>query len=301
MRQTPKARRWLPEDVQVYTFEHPDFALSDANPIMTVAQRHDALRETGFDMHYFLEVGIILSGRMRRFYEGRQLLLGPGDVWFCGAWEPHGYRIEAAPCENVVVLVLPEVLSAFRCAEAPELNWLAVFLAAPRQRPSAAPAQRSAVLRLARQFKHYQEAAPRPSRIWLRTWLMELLLTVQEGWQAPADARNEPAVAPGRIDRALGLVFQKQRFIPEAEAARACGAGRGAFLKDFRRLMGISFAQFALRRRLSGAARLLLETDRPIKAVAAEWGFTDAGHLYRCFTRHYGCTPAAYRKQRKTK
>lgn len=34
-----------------------------------------------------------------------------------------------------------------------------------------------------------------------------------------------------------------------------------------------------------------------LKAVASDWGFTDASHLHRCFMKHYGCPPAGYRQR----
>jgi AraC-like DNA-binding protein len=60
--------------------------------------------------------------------------------------------------------------------------------------------------------------------------------------------------------------------------------------------MGIGFSQFALHHRLGCAAAELLESGKPVKAVAAEWGFTDTSHFYRRFGETYGCTPVDYRK-----
>jgi len=38
-------------------------------------------------------------------------------------------------------------------------------------------------------------------------------------------------------------------------------------------------------------------TNDPLRVVAQQWGFTDIRHLDRCFRRHYGCSPATYRRQ----
>jgi len=92
-------------------------------------------------------------------------------------------------------------------------------------------------------------------------------------------------------------VFSGKRPVSVTAAARNCGMGRSAFGTLFSRLMGISFPEFGLRYRLSGAAAQLARTDAPLKAVALDWGFTDASHLHRTFCRRYGCTPADYRKR----
>jgi AraC family transcriptional regulator len=62
--------------------------------------------------------------------------------------------------------------------------------------------------------------------------------------------------------------------------------------------MGITFARFALRSRLAGAAQELVSGDDALKNLAGRWGFTDASHFHHAFARHYGCTPGEYRARR---
>ena len=47
--------------------------------------------------------------------------------------------------------------------------------------------------------------------------------------------------------------------------------------------------------RVSRAAFLLNNTDRPVIDLALECGFTSRQHFARCFTRLMGIAPAAYR------
>jgi AraC-like DNA-binding protein len=81
------------------------------------------------------------------------------------------------------------------------------------------------------------------------------------------------------------------------EAAAACGLSVNGLNQQFRKLMGATFADYALRYRFGGAARDLVETGDPIKAIARRWGFTDTSHLHRVFRRFAKCTPAEYRKR----
>jgi transcriptional regulator GlxA family with amidase domain len=83
------------------------------------------------------------------------------------------------------------------------------------------------------------------------------------------------------------------------EAAEACGLGRAQFSIVFREVVGLSFGRFSRRLRLGVVAQLLLGTDRPVAAIAAETGFVDASHLHRTFVKHYGCTPNAYRLEHR--
>lgn len=44
------------------------------------------------------------------------------------------------------------------------------------------------------------------------------------------------------------------------------------------------------------ARRLLIETDRPVKDIADELGFTSAAYFTRAFQKHTGSTPSAFRR-----
>ena len=56
---------------------------------------------------------------------------------------------------------------------------------------------------------------------------------------------------------------------------------------------------FLQRRRIEKAARLLVETDMPIRAVSSAVGYNDVGFFYRLFARHYATTPGNYRRNRR--
>ncbi len=101
-----------------------------------------------------------------------------------------------------------------------------------------------------------------------------------------------------RLNQAVQLVFRSPRLVTVEEAAHVCGMSRNRFTAQFQQLFGISFAKYALRYRLSGAAGDLVRTDLPLKAIARKWGFTDESHLDHRFREVYGITPSQHRRQR---
>ena len=112
------------------------FTLSEGNPIhagYVIADR------TGpdYDMHYGLEVGVVLSGRMRRYWRGWETEVRAGQVWLCGMWERHGWEALTASCRHLVLVLLPQWLARTRFSEAPDFEWMAPFLAPPWERPQA--------------------------------------------------------------------------------------------------------------------------------------------------------------------
>ncbi|MCZ7646061.1 MAG: AraC family transcriptional regulator [Planctomycetota bacterium] len=283
-------RRALPAKIRRVSFD-----LSPARPMQGSLSMHPRPQETLFDMHFELELGVVLRGTMQRQYDDYRAALEPGETWFCGMWEPHGYAVLDAPCEVLVLVIQPQMLVELRFDEAPEVNWLAPFTLPPKQRPRVPPDARAEIAARARAFAEaFARQEPRRA-VWLRLKLVELLLRLQEFARAPA-RREAPAPFYARINQAVQMVFESRNHVSSARASRACGLSRNRFDEVFRELMGLSFAKFALRYRLSGAAADLLRTPEPLKSIARAWGFTDASHLHRCFARHYGCTPDRYRR-----
>lgn len=275
--------------------ERMDFTLSEGDPI---AAMHGVRRGVGhsptFDMHYGLELGVVLSGAMQRYSGDLRARKGPGGVWLSAMWEPHGYRVVEAPCEHVVLVIWPPLLANLDFPEAPGLVPMKLFTVAPGLRPSGSARTRPAILDMGRRMARLSAGKSPLAKVRLRLLILELLvLLVEDTGLLNSDA--EPA-SYSRISPALDLVLGSGEFITNEDAAEACMMSRDSFIRLFRRLMGVSFARFALRHRISQAARHLIRTDAPMKAIARDWGFTDASHFHRVFVRHYGCTPLTYRE-----
>jgi len=273
-------------------FQRPTFLLSECNPIIASLHDHPGTETPLFDMHYELELGVVLEGRMRRFYQHEQRDCGPGDVWFCGMWEPHGYGLLQESCRVLVLVLWPPLVAGLHFPEAPELAWMSPFTCPPDRRPAVAVDQRQAVLRLAERMLLCAEGESFTS-LKLRLALVELLMLLLE--RAPERAGAPALELYERITPALELVFQSHVLITNDEAAESCAMSSDQFARRFQHLMGISFPHFALRHRIRGAADALARTGLPVKAIAGRWGFTDASHLHRLFQQHYGCSPTEYR------
>jgi AraC-like DNA-binding protein len=198
----------------------------------------------------------------------------------------------------LVLIVRPEFLANLHLAESPGLDWMAPFKKDPAGRlPLTRTGDRPEVLDLAWRMADLVEADDSLRPLRLRLLFMELLaffLGREDGCQPAHDSRTD---ASARISPALALAFSSRRLITNQEAAQACRMVKDHFLRAFQRTMGLSFVRFAMRSRLRGAAHDVLTADLPLKAIAAQWGFTDKSHLNRLFRQHYGCTPREFRDE----
>jgi len=277
-----------------HAIEHKILGLSAERPIEVMDQRPSHGDSAVLsDMHYELEMGIVLEGTMVRYAGGSGRVCTPGDMWFCGMWEPHGYRGDDS-CHRIVIVIWPPALADLRFPEVRDLYWMQPFVNSPDRRPIIPAERREAVVRLVRHHLARGNPMTLPRK---RLFVMDLLVWLFENGLVQQSANNAATESERmvRITPAIDLALTRKDLITNAEAARSCGLSRDIFIRSFRELMGVSFSKFAVRHRLSRAAEQLAKTDTPIKAVAWQWGFTDTSHLYRLFKQHYGCTPLAYR------
>lgn len=104
-------------------------------------------------------------------------------------------------------------------------------------------------------------------------------------------ACDEPHLA-----RALQFVRDRARTsISVDDVAQAAGLSRRALEQRFRGFLGRSILQEIRRVRTDHMARMLVETDLPVGAIAGILGFSDAHHFARYFHSAKQMTPLRYR------
>ncbi len=276
-----------------------DFQLSEAMPLY--ADSNSFPRETPLEIevHAGIEVGVLLAGAEEHQLEDWVCRVVPGDVWLTATWEPHGWRIEEANTEDVILIFLPEFLGEEQLGK---YSWLELFALPPSQRPRVTtPEMRERVMALGHELRREVEQQRPGWESAVRFGLLSLLLTLSREWEAPARSSVRSRVRAGSLPRimpALNLAQSRPaRRVTVAEAARACGLSRAQFCLIFQDAVGMSFGRFCRRSRLAYAAELLLSTNLTMGAIAQRAGFVDSSHMHRSFRRHYGRTPGRYRAQ----
>jgi len=101
-------------------------------------------------------------------------------------------------------------------------------------------------------------------------------------------------------DETVQLVLERLRTYPwerpdvAALAAEACVC-RSTLEQRFREVVGRSIHEAFVRQRAAAVRRLVVETDLPLKAIAARTGFCSVQYMTTFLHRHTGLTPARLR------
>lgn len=256
------------------------------------------------DMHFELELGIILEGAISREYDGTSFVLEAGEVWFTNIWEPHGYTLHRGPCSILLFLIHPQMLQDINIGRDLDIHWNAPFVSEPQNRPGKLSNDiRTKVLAVANHVVNLLSIKnnsddPKLKQLQLRLSLLRILTHIHSCW-CEEETTTGYLSAYKLINPAIEALFSGREFISTDDAAKRCGLSTSLFNKKFRQLMGSSFSQYALTYRLKGAATQLIHTDDPLKKIVSDWGFTDESHLHRCFTKQFNLTPGKYRQQSK--
>ena len=114
------------------------------------------------------------------------------------------------------------------------------------------------------------------------------------------ERRLEVAPLPHRIERLKPVIkyvelnYHKPTTV--ADMADLLGFSESHFMRYFKEALGISFIAYLNDYRLTMAARLLLQSEDSVLAVAEQVGFDNLSHFNRQFKKKYGKTPREYRK-----
>ena len=242
------------------------------------------------------EFCLIMRGHVTWWAQERIYELRGGDVYFTWPDEPHGGLHELMhPCTIYwTTLHVPR----------PQVKEAQGFLHLPPQEALELCARLYALkdrhLRGAEKLEPYfkevfrtLETGGRLGVLQARAAYQGLLATL-----VALPAADEPAgfVPPG-MRRAQNFLDDAPRPWPTVEElADLAGMSPSHFHATFRRTVGMAPMEYAHRKRLGHAQRLLAEPRATVTGIATRLGYCSSQHMATCFKRYLGTTPTAERK-----
>jgi len=263
-----------------------------------VALIHNFYKEPHFivDMHYEIELGIVLAGTIQRQYIDGVYDLKEGDVWMTGILEPHGTKISNPPVELLIFVIKPEFLAYTKFNIETNIDYLYPFTVPSVLRPKSNDRNRKTILSISQRMLNLLESTPYKKE-WIILMLIEILLILFSEWEEKRAKSTSIVNNYIKIKNAIEYALKANKGISSKDAAKLCSMSRRNFDRVFSKAVGISFPKFFLRCRLNKIARDLVTTQAPIKFLVSKYGFTDTSHLIRLFVKHYNYTPAEHRKK----
>ena len=105
------------------------------------------------------------------------------------------------------------------------------------------------------------------------------------------------ALAPWQLDRIFAHIEENlAETLRNAHLARLIFLSTSQFSRAFSASVGISPAQYILRRRIEFACRLMISTKMSLCQIAIACGLCDQAHFCRTFRRFFSETPRGWRR-----
>lgn len=126
--------------------------------------------------------------------------------------------------------------------------------------------------------------------------------TIIKSQPLPDDARFKKHRCEDKIvESAVAFIEQHlSEKLMQTDIAELCGSNSYQLSRAFKRVHGITFQEYIVRRRIDKATELLQNNSASVIDVCWAVGFHDASHFTRMFQRHMGMTPSQYRHKCRT-
>jgi AraC-like DNA-binding protein len=126
--------------------------------------------------------------------------------------------------------------------------------------------------------------------------LFEFVLSYERSSRQPGESKSASEAQRLKDQVRSCIVARLPRAMGVSSIAAEFGMSRSHFSQVFRERTGLTPARFVTEVRIQNAARLLLDTRAPLKAIADVCGFANASHFSKVFRRIRHMTPVSFRE-----
>ena len=221
-----------------------------------------------------------------------ELKTTPGDIWINPPSTPFSHDI-SEPC-YFVILAVEEQVFLDNCTlnlKGKELQFLNNY-----------NVHDETVKGIIDLFMLEARAGGRNGYAYLKN-LLSLLAThyiqnYSDYFDTHADSPNASKFQQQQVDKLDRYIDQNiSNNISVDDLAELLSCSKFYFLREFKKLVGITPYQYLMNKRLEQARILLASPQGNIAAVGLDLGFNDQSHFTRAFKNQFGITPGQFQKQ----
>ena len=250
-------------------------------------------------MHEGLELVRVDEGSMDMVVEGRENLLGEGDVILINRGRMHQAReAGAAGCRYSVLSLDPAALTR---DEEVYARYIEPILSDERLDclvDEDCAGSSGEVCRLMERIAELERERPAAYELEVIALTHLVFKQVYLAMRSHAQASASPAATNDALLQRRMTDYIYEHFSEKIgldDIAAAGGVSRSKCSNVFREQLGSSPVEFLNAYRLEAAAKKLALTDDTVAKVALECGFSQQSYFNRVFMKAYGCTPRQYR------
>lgn len=254
--------------------------------------------------HNYLEMMIVLEGRITHYIEGEELTLGRGDILFLNKHISHSIRRAERGDIGVNIIISDEFLAAV----APELS-ATVF--APLFRENAREGGAPMYLHFSTgEDKRYANLTENllfeltgesPDRNIMERTVSLLLFALAARPELCLGGSQPRTPEERRVLKILSYVKNNFRTASLGELGGLLYLSVPYLSRFIREHTGRSFKELVVEARMERARELIFDTDMPIGEIIRAVGYENESYFHREFRARFGVTPLAMRRTGRQK
>ncbi len=237
-----------------------------------------------FHSHRFYEMIYVMSGSGTHIIEREERPMKKGSVFLLAPNVAHRYY----PEENCDDLRICNVVFSRIPSESFQLNGA---YAEARLSPDALLRFESYLHQMETEFTAQLVGYRDNMQAYCRLLLSEILRS--EGGQSISGSQRS------KLDEVLAYIEEHYATTSFQECAQLSSYCPTYFCRLFKEATGLTFGEYINNKKITAAAKLLLETDDSIESIAHRVNLQNGNHFYSLFKKHIGLTPKAFRKMRQ--
>jgi AraC-like DNA-binding protein/quercetin dioxygenase-like cupin family protein len=253
--------------------------------------------QDGWHFHPQVEIVAVRSGRMEIHTPAEVYHLRKGDVLILGSCQPHLDLRQPNEVVDYVVLQLElesffdsnmlPYLYLFQESMLPLVDLNTLF----KENSELRQQFYSTVIELQQEHQLMQRGYEIAINYLVKKCIFLLLRHDNKGLLGPSQSMNYSKLKTV-FDYVEAHLSDK---ITVEQASQLVNFSYTYFLKYFKQIMGISFTDYVIHRRIKYAERLLLTEDLSVAQIAEQVGLPNMSHFYKLFKRLHQCSPKSFK------
>lgn len=268
-------------------------AFPDGIPVRALVQN---VAEYPYHWHKALEIVYVLQGQAAIGMGGETHLLKENNIAVVNGDEPH--RINESSRDNKLLII--QIDSAFCERTNPDFKYTFFYCCSPYHEAEAPEKYHTLKSHIARLACLLNEEPRQNHKKDVKNCLKKMLSHMIDSFDylrfGPGIKAFEEKQAQRfrkMYEHILALPNKRQRL---KELAEAAGITLQHLSNDIKDKFGLTFQELLFYSKCEQAVRLLLSTDKLIREISFECGFSDPKYLIKHFKLNYHCTPSEFRK-----
>lgn len=286
----------------MYIYSKKDFFNSDESVhLWTLNEPNDSVNE---HIHDFLELVYTISGTIHHKIDGQSYEATHNTMLFIAPGQIHSFTAKGE-CEFINILIKPDFIIEYAVDNDTFYNLFRFFLSNPDDKLSPdsqmvkfkgddAYEVQNIINFMLSARENKENGYSMVLNGYARVVLTKMFNILNE---KNLDRNYPKSVFFEVFDSILDYIDKNySEPISLSTLATRCYFSPSYISKEFKKISGLGFKEYLIKKRITETAKYLTQTDFSVEDIQSKVGFTDKTRFFKEFSKLYGCTPLEYRK-----